>query len=956
MCLQNSCKSFLGFGLCLLLAFTPAAQGFKISTHIYLAKQVLEDIQDDGHLTLMDVEGNNFHTVPVDERVRLSITSFPGAFLLGTTGADIYPDLIAGQMTTHPGLPFVYDPKSDPSEALISDLRVSLNLDSRIEAPGWQTDDWLYHVRKRAYELTEPGAASAQIAFAYGYLLHAAMDTWAHSYVNTYTGDAFSILENQSVAARHTVLENFIKSRHETLVPAAEPITQLEAARGARKGLQAPMKLGDRQPDFLTGLGAPAWFVRRVIILDPHAAEQHARSPAALPMWAMWAWWQHNNYLMVKVNQLRPGINAEFDRLSARVDDAQVVWNALDTAKNKAVDDAALVYNTLGGLETAALGAGTALVTETNNVIGWITNNFIANAAYQAADEALSEVLSYLPGFMLESYNKAKTADVDTNKAWNTAKENYQELIGARDELISDLEDETRELNLRKAALSGINVAKNVAWAGIDEILKTRRSNIEQSIDAYIKAFEETGKEIMRPHGSRFDPAGSPMWPVKFWAACWGPAFGLPAPTLVNASCQRLGTNYTLARQHITYLKNNLFVPDSLKDDIGQLEDHLNEALADALPVIGGIMARLVPSDSVGTTLAGSSEFASTLWDHSYDGDDLDQVYGLDGSGRNLPKYNASKLVEMLKADGLPMDTMPGKETFDSMLGFTPFRNAFHLSKLTLMTGKQLNQLAESKSSKSSVAYSSRRKSTVPRYADNAPAGEVLMGAIRSIDGNHQWMDSAPRLPRDNPEIEDSTNYATDGNCRHFGYPVGKNYTLSSGLDSEQSKQLDESLCQSDNLGFGSAKKYPAKVGFRFWQDTVLRQKVFNCLFQGPLSQGVCNEKPGQALGCYVDPYPSAYPKPGQDEDSWSYQADCGSASGRAGQTKTAISVRQPSQRQQPVTEGRSQRKAQSNKPTAVESKAARSGVTSGTTPPKVRQRQPAPNKSARQKRAPESR
>ena len=33
---------------------------------------------------------------------------------------------------------------------------------------------------------------SPELAFAYGYMLHAAMDTWAHSYVNAYSGDIFS--------------------------------------------------------------------------------------------------------------------------------------------------------------------------------------------------------------------------------------------------------------------------------------------------------------------------------------------------------------------------------------------------------------------------------------------------------------------------------------------------------------------------------------------------------------------------------------------------------------------------------------------------------------------------------------------------------------------------------------------------------------------------------------------
>ena len=50
-----------------------------------------------------------------------------------------------------------------------------------------------------------------QRAFAYGYLTHAAGDVFAHTYVNTYTGDFFDLADGQEAEIRHMALEEFMK-------------------------------------------------------------------------------------------------------------------------------------------------------------------------------------------------------------------------------------------------------------------------------------------------------------------------------------------------------------------------------------------------------------------------------------------------------------------------------------------------------------------------------------------------------------------------------------------------------------------------------------------------------------------------------------------------------------------------------------------------------------------------
>jgi hypothetical protein len=91
------------------------------------------------------------------------------------------------------------------------------------------------------------------------------------------------------------------------------------------------------------------------------------------------------------------------------------------------------------------------------------------------------------------------------------------------------------------------------------------------------------------------------------------------------------------------------------------------------------------------------------------------------------------------------------------------------------------------------------------------------MGAVRSIDGDHQWKRSAPQLPR---------RAKQPFKCRIFGY------------DSSE-----------------------GKGGLKLWQDETIRARVFTTLFNGPLTPGLVAQMGPQNLGAGigvsgVDPYP----------------------------------------------------------------------------------------------------
>ena len=72
-------------------------------------------------------------------------------------------------------------------------------------AGGWQAADWLNLLLSNA-------GTDDQLAFAWGYAMHFAGDSFAHSYVNNYAGGVFEIGADRTKAIelRHFRLEKYI--------------------------------------------------------------------------------------------------------------------------------------------------------------------------------------------------------------------------------------------------------------------------------------------------------------------------------------------------------------------------------------------------------------------------------------------------------------------------------------------------------------------------------------------------------------------------------------------------------------------------------------------------------------------------------------------------------------------------------------------------------------------------
>lgn len=160
------------------LLFRPLeANAFKIGTHVWVAQQVLNDVVPDGRIT---IAGREYF---VDQGLVTALRRYQSEYRMGLVGPDGFPDLVAPQVTAHPGVD-----------------------------GGWQADDWLRWMLVNA-------KTDDQRAFAYGYLGHIASDIFAHTYVNNYTGDVWIYTDGElDNEFRHFALETYIDNHAPALV------------------------------------------------------------------------------------------------------------------------------------------------------------------------------------------------------------------------------------------------------------------------------------------------------------------------------------------------------------------------------------------------------------------------------------------------------------------------------------------------------------------------------------------------------------------------------------------------------------------------------------------------------------------------------------------------------------------------------------------------------------------
>lgn len=790
------------------LAVSPS-YGWKLETHYWLAKEVVKELgATNGSV---NIPSKSSYSIPPG--LYQAIKDKPGDYLIGVLGPDTYPDMVAGQMTTHPGLEAT---PTDPKDILPPAKNVLAMAGRNLHGPLWGTDDWLQWVRSRALLPAAPGvsplARERELAFAYGYLTHAAMDMWAHSYVNLYSGDVFSLMDEQEVEFRHMAIETFVKRTHQAIFTAPVELTQEQAAIQLRSKLRNPLSLATPPIDELSRLTAPVDFVRTTLILNANVANQYARELSTLHLFAMYVYWAEVGEIRSRLQPLRTLVTAAAQDADRKVREAEAAFDVADAALKATGQAYSVAYDVFKQAEQAVLNAESALdkaIQDTrrafnlgNNIDSWPPP---AKLAIKVAQDALQAA----------------------HNALASARNEYNRQKDKRDRLQADQERALRKADTEKAARTAIRQVRDQSLNVIDGGVNAWQEGIEDAVDAYILAWEDTSKELMRPPERRVSPAGDITEPLKEWTVCWGPTFGLPVLAQIAPVCQKARSNYLTASDQIKQLLQNALIPGPVREALEELDRLANRAVQQIIPEAAKMVSATIRIDN--GAIAGYARSIVNLRMKEPTTPEIDAEFADDISGKRLATF-PSRFTDLLYQDmGLPPPNNGQPHTGKSLgdlPSFAALQNAFTMAKLVLLDGGDLNRLTLAPV----VGFRNSRmpKTAAPPplkpYNVQAPAGEILIGAVRSIDGDHQWQKLAPLLPRKTP------------------------------IDCSPRKP-----CAPRTFGYDGSE--PGKSGLWLWRDPELRQTVFNKIFQGPLTPGLVSALGPQQLSrgigiCASDPFP----------------------------------------------------------------------------------------------------
>jgi hypothetical protein len=184
------------------------ARSFEPYTHNFTGDEARADALD-GSVSILGRE------YPLRPEVLAALRDWPQFYDAGVIGPDIYPDLLYGWSLIHTS------DGSDVSACETADVPPVFFPGAGCVQSG-NTGDWLALVLERAWLAQSdprysPSERSQILAFAYGFLTHAAGDLWAHTFVNDFarqlwppTSEVLSDGFALGVALRHKAVEAYL--------------------------------------------------------------------------------------------------------------------------------------------------------------------------------------------------------------------------------------------------------------------------------------------------------------------------------------------------------------------------------------------------------------------------------------------------------------------------------------------------------------------------------------------------------------------------------------------------------------------------------------------------------------------------------------------------------------------------------------------------------------------------
>lgn len=823
---------------------------FDPLTHLWIGQQILNDIVPDGKLTIDNKE------YEVHKFIVKALRDHPKQFMMGCLGPDIFPDPVVGQMTTHPGLEH-----------------------------GWQTDEWIWRViQKSGYEnYTEIAFAfgfachAAGDVFAHSYINAYSGDVFLlndgerevevrHFTLEKYIGTklppfkdfAGNPLPNPSelIAApnefisRVLILDASVRAQYSNPEALAFHLAAMSGIKStvaeSKRGVENVMKsLFDVGTEFYKKLdvlklkkidqdikviqakivfdAADLVFSEKknalnlvnealklqekaiiesteLILLNEKIFEEQSRAIEDCIVLSQ----KLNNELnnaqkeinetIKKIQDFPPDqINVFVKKVCNWIEDIFILREVceeiykVNEVFQSLLDNRTRLQNKIADLQNK----------ETNNLLNKINS---INAKARAEMDKLSnkaklEAAEASKKLSEQEYKVVKEAFDSSEKIYNKAKEEYDNAIAIQNQIINEIDNIIpKTLELIRKFESDLNP--------LVVILSNWESDIIKATNAYISAGETFAKDIAIGKSDGINH-------YLEWYKCWAPVYGGTPKEIPNTTCAAM--NYykeindkankileemgdfawLIAPQKM--LSKEIF--DILKPEIEQVAEKISAKTFDKnFPT----MIKLLSG-----RIAVTPNF-------------LNETFLSDDSDKNLLCFNDfSSIVDQ----DLHLDEK-GHLNPDE---FNALHNAIVLSKLCLLTPKNLNKVFRNYSKVNSTIYGENLYSN-----DDSYKFSILIDAVRSIDGSNQWQYLSMPYPRRGTMDPDWPEK------RKFGYNFNK----------------------SSRNG-----------GFRFWTDPVAREEVFKKIFKGPINPGLFGSNiPDLSIypfkPCVKNPFPKT-----QDDD-----------------------------------------------------------------------------------------
>lgn len=676
------CRSALAL---LLLCLAAPGMAFKLDTHLWVGQEVLNDLEDDGKINVV-LYGRTVQ-LPIRADVRDAILQNRNEYLLGHLGPDAMPDVIVGQSLMHP--------------------------DTQI--PGaWKPNDWMKYLQQ--VSASHPKGK----AYTYGHLGHASSDLFAHTYVNQYAGNVFSLFDDEVlVETRHFALESYI-------------------------GLRTPRlrnRSGQPLGEFYNAVRPSAElnnFIRDTLIYDARAGQQYQATPQYAPHLVVFrryrmsidglannSTWQRMDSAVAKyiglpqmiqhVERLQNKLNGDIDLTQAEVDELNQRMSRLEL---RFAQRAQSSFDRVFALEDDIFAAQYELhVKLTQQVCENCPRIYYPCPSWSNP----FKMCSYVDPVCSSTCRLQSQVLADVAVAREALEQQRQrmltELAGLHADLVASRNDviqlNNALIDLGQIPLQDPNPMRAIAnnW----------RADTDAAFSAYVGAASQSMINTM-------DPNTSARQPLQAWLDCYGPSLaGIPA-VVSNCANQQSAKNLLSTLQRLGDLPDNAILISLGLPTAAEIRQLRAEIEADAVDDMQRYVARGIVS-----LLPPEYEAIVNALDTPPSEQYLRSVFTIPEPAN---KFGLLYIGDVDQRVNREMNVVDGY--FDPQ-NFAAAYNAVTLAKLSLLDNAGLQQLEL-------LANGNRPAGANGAYAF-AATQNIIADAILSLDGNHQWLKNAPPRP-----------------------------------------------------------------------------------------------------------------------------------------------------------------------------------------------------------------